>query len=220
MEPTGAAENLQVIRTLMERSALYRRAMAPVMLAAGLFGVAGWGLAECFDLTNRRAFTAFWFAVAAVTIPTALVIVRRQALRSDEQFWTPPTKRIVRAMLPPLSAGVMFEICIAFARGDQRAGSYSEPLLWLLLYGVALHSAGMFISRGVRWLGWLFIFASVLLCYAALYLPEQASGNPPPPIWLQPNAQMGLTFGLLHLIAAAYLFLTERRGQTTPSSAA
>ena len=31
MEPNWAAEHLQVIRTLMERSALYRRALAPIM---------------------------------------------------------------------------------------------------------------------------------------------------------------------------------------------
>src|SRR6266540_1083328 len=35
MESNWAAENLRVIRTLMERSAVYRRALAPLMLLAG-----------------------------------------------------------------------------------------------------------------------------------------------------------------------------------------
>ncbi len=39
MEPKWAEENLQTIRTLMERSAVYRRALAPIMLFAGLLGV-------------------------------------------------------------------------------------------------------------------------------------------------------------------------------------
>ena len=34
-----AAENLQVIRTLMERSSIYRRALAPLMVVAGLGGL-------------------------------------------------------------------------------------------------------------------------------------------------------------------------------------
>jgi len=38
MDTNWAAENLQVIRTLMERSTLYRRALAPVMLVSGLIG--------------------------------------------------------------------------------------------------------------------------------------------------------------------------------------
>ena len=39
MEPNWAAEHLQVIRTLMERSAIYRRALTPIMLLLGSFGV-------------------------------------------------------------------------------------------------------------------------------------------------------------------------------------
>src|SRR6266446_9747026 len=41
MESNWAAEHLQVIRTLMERSAVYRRALAPIMIFNGIVGVAG-----------------------------------------------------------------------------------------------------------------------------------------------------------------------------------
>ena len=41
MKPKWAEENLQTIRTLMERSAVYRRALAPIMLFAGALGVIG-----------------------------------------------------------------------------------------------------------------------------------------------------------------------------------
>ena len=40
MKPDWAEENLQTIRTLMERSAVYRRALAPIMLFAGAVGAA------------------------------------------------------------------------------------------------------------------------------------------------------------------------------------
>ncbi len=38
MDTNQAAEHLQTIRTLMERSAVYRRALAPVMLLVGALG--------------------------------------------------------------------------------------------------------------------------------------------------------------------------------------
>ena len=41
METKWAVDNLQTIRTLMERSALYRRALAPIMILAGTIGIAG-----------------------------------------------------------------------------------------------------------------------------------------------------------------------------------
>ena len=40
MDNHWAAEHLQTIRTLMERSALYRRALAPIMTFAGAVGTA------------------------------------------------------------------------------------------------------------------------------------------------------------------------------------
>ena len=39
MQSNWAEENLQVIRTLMERAGLYRRAMAPVMTFTGVVGL-------------------------------------------------------------------------------------------------------------------------------------------------------------------------------------
>lgn len=168
MEPTGAAENLQVIRTLMERSALYRRAMAPVMLAAGLFGVAGCGLGIALHINTLLAFVGFWFVTAALTIAVALLIIRQQALRSDEPFWTPPTKRIVRAMTPALGVGLLFTLfplsqvffstkihpseglltfLTSLSPSSVEASAIHIPS-WALLYGLALHSAGLFISRG------------------------------------------------------------------------
>jgi len=39
MQTNWAEENLQTIRTLMERSAVYRRALAPIVIYAGVIGV-------------------------------------------------------------------------------------------------------------------------------------------------------------------------------------
>ena len=56
METNWAAEQLQTIRTLMERSAVYRRALAPIMLFAGFAGVLAAAGGLVFHLNSPRAF--------------------------------------------------------------------------------------------------------------------------------------------------------------------
>ena len=208
MDPNSAAENLQVIRTLMERSALYRRALAPVMLAAGVLGLAGWFIGDRFHLDSFRAFVIFWFTIAFVVIGVALLIIRRQALSSQESFWTPPTKRIAQAMIPPLFAGFLVAISPSLGSGGDLC---TVLVAWPLLYGCALHSAGLFVSRGVRLLGWSFIIIAVVIWHMQSESPIARDINTTAPIWFQPHTLMGLTFGGLHLIASLYLYVTEKR---------
>ena len=50
MNSNLAEAHLQTIRLLMERSAIYRRALAPNMLLAGLLGLAAAGIGLGFQL--------------------------------------------------------------------------------------------------------------------------------------------------------------------------
>jgi uncharacterized membrane protein YfcA len=213
VQPNWAEENLQVIRTLMERAGLYRRALAPVMVMVGMLGVLGALVGEALVLESPASFVRWWFLVAFTSIAFSLLIVRRQALRSDEGFWTPPTRKVCTAMTPPLTAGFF----IAALPMVDCAGSASPVvyvIAWLLLYGCALHSAGQFISQGVRLLGWAFVLAAGLLgCVASEYFGW--TGMRAEWIeWLRPHRFMGFTFGGFHLIAAAYLYFTEKREPT------
>lgn len=76
----------------------------------------------------------------------------------------------------------------------------------MALYGCALHSAGFFIPRGIKWLGWCFV-----LCGTGLFILPFADiavfG------WWDNagNLAMGSTFGALHLAYGIYLYLTEQR---------
>ena len=212
MQSNWAEENLQVIRTLMERAGLYRRALAPVMLSVGMLGVGGWWVGNQMRSDTLSGFVGLWFGVAAVAVAAAALIIRRQALRSEEPFWTPPTKRVVFALLPPLVAGALLVVssCVA---GLDTSSSSGLVVAWPMLYGCALHSAGQFISRGVRLLGWAFILSSVLIGHLHLFGAAGMDSNGRLALWFQPNAMMGLTFGGLHLLAAAYLYITEKRSQ-------
>ncbi len=80
MEHHAAAEHLEVIRTLMERSALYRRTLAPIMLYLGSVGTLASMGSRRSASSRARAFVAWWLAAALVALAGAFVIARRQAL--------------------------------------------------------------------------------------------------------------------------------------------
>jgi hypothetical protein len=201
MNPNWAEENLQTIRTLMERSALYRRALAPIMLFAGMLGAVAAAAGLLFHLDSMRTFGALWLGTAAVAVAGAFLIARRQALKDKEIFWSPPTRRVGQALAPPLFAGMFLGIIFAFVVG--LANTVVLTFIWLLFYGCALHSAGFFMSRGMRFFGWIFVgMACAVLCFTAFIPPDvEVSAH-----WL-----MGFFFGVLHLAYGAYLYLTEKK---------
>ena len=200
MEPNWAADNLQVIRTLMERTALYRRALAPVMLLAGTVGVAGAAGGLALHLDTLRAFVGYWLAVSLVPGLGAILIVRRQALRAGEPLWSPPAGRVVRAAAPALVAGLGLGL-VALGRPGASVTS-TLPAVWAICYGAALHAAGFFTPRGLRWFGWLLLLAGLGLLFWRV--PDREP-------WQAAHLAMGALFGILHLLYGAYLFATEAR---------
>jgi hypothetical protein len=217
MEPNRAAEHLEVIRTLMERSAVYRRALAPVMTVAGILGTlaafAGWFL----HFETPIIFTSYWLAVGALTAVSAFLLVRQQALKQKEEFLTPPTRRVVHAMLPALFVGLVLGLVIVGFEMKQKGGAAVNPsaagddltglpLIWIALYGCALQAAGFFTPRGLRVFGWAFVLGGcgtfVFWVFVGFHTvrPQQTG-----------HVLMGLFFGVLHLAYGAYLSASERK---------
>ena len=208
MNPNWAAENLQTIRTLMERSAIYRRALAPIMIFVGGLGIAGGAAGWLMKLTTNTGFLLFWIGVAAVALAGALLLVRRQALKDSEPFWSPPTRRVGQALLPAFAVGLMVAGFIiglgGFNGGESNGLQLLVIMLWAWFYGCAAHAAGFFMPRGVRLLGWIFIMAGAVLL-AGLCLEENTLTRIPP------HLLMGGIFGGLHLAYGIYLYFTEKK---------
>lgn len=200
MDSNSASENLQVIRTLMERSALYRQTLAPIMLFVGALGVGAGVLGSVLRLNAPPDFGRLWLGTAVVAVGGAFLISRRQALKAREPFWSPPTRRVALALLPPLTAGFCLSAIITLPATAGLIG-FSAPVLWLLFYGCALHAAGFFISGGVRLFGWLFIAAG---CFFGIPFKDGV-------VILNVHLVMGFFFGALHLAYGVYLYFTEKR---------
>ena len=203
MESNWASEHLQVIRTLMERSALYRRALAPVMSIVGTIGVAA-AIVPCFaDLKETRAFAVFWIGVSLVAAIAAFLLVRRQALKEAEPVWSLPTRRVIQALAPGFVIGLVTGALAVVAPTTSHFSPTVLAIVWILAYGCAVNAAGFFMQRGIKLLGWLFEGAGVLLVIGFPFCP-----------WLQTaeaaHYLMGGLFGLLHLAYGIYLYFTEK----------
>jgi hypothetical protein len=199
METNWAAEQLQTIRTLMERSAVYRRALAPIMIFAGVLGIAAAVAGLLFHLDSMPAFASLWLGTAAIVVARAFLFARRQALKDREPFWSPPTRRVTQALLPPLFAGMFLGFIFMFVEPSSAA---MMTFVWLLFYGCALHSAGFFMPRGMKWFGWIFIGLTCAILGVLVFAP--------PHVEISANWLMGFFFGVLHLAYGAYLYLTEK----------
>jgi hypothetical protein len=203
MENDWASENLQVIRTLMERSAVYRRALAPIMIYVGVVGIIG-GLANYWvRIDSPRQFVIFWACLAALALTGSFLLVRRQAIKDSEPFWSPPTRRVACAFFPAIYVGAFLGLIVArwFDR-EEDAISMGLVIIWTWLFGCAVVSAGFFLPRGVKYFGWLFIVAgSVLLCWIMI----GSTGD------LSPGMFMAAIFGGLHFAYGVYLYFTEKK---------
>jgi len=183
----------------MERSALYRRALAPILLLAGVVGLATMAAGLYFHMDSTRQFCGLWLGAAVVGISGAFFLARRQALKDKEPFWSSPTRRVAQALAPPLAAGMFVSLWLTTVRDDLAP---LTSFLWLLFYGCALHAAGFFMPRAIRLLGLFFVLCSFgfLLAYGVIWKSAD------------PNAHyvMGFFFGAVHLAGGAYLYLTEK----------
>lgn len=204
MNPKWAEENLQTIRTLMERSAIYRRALAPVMTAAGVIGIFGGALGWWLQMNAARQFILFWIGVAVVALVSALLLVRRQALKDAEPFWSPPTRRVIQALLPPFFIGAFVAGLVAWFPLEG-TGLPFTMIFWCWLFGCGIHAAGFFMQRGIRVLGWIFIgtgcvLAASMTCDDCFQFFMRC-----------PHLFMAAIFGGLHLAYGIYLYFTEKK---------
>jgi len=199
MSSHWAEQNLDVIRTLMERSAVYRRALAPLMIAAGLAGIAAATLTCFVRIESAASFTWYWLAVAVAALAICLLLVRRQALKSEEAFWSAPTRRVAQAVIPGFFVGAAASLI--FVRGGSPE-VWKLSLIWAAAYGCAIHAAGFFMPRGMKLFGWLMILLA-LGGYAVIGEFVDA------PTTETAHYVMGTLFGVIQLVYGLYLRFTE-----------
>jgi hypothetical protein len=205
METNWASDHLQTIRILMERSALYRRALAPVMMLSGAIGLGAMAVPLFLKIESNSGFSLFWLSIGVFALAVSFLLVRRQALKAAEPFWSPPTRRVTQALLPAFLVGLAAGLYHLVR--EQPATAWLLALGWIIVYGCALHAAGFFMQNRMKLFGWIFILGGCGLLFASAAWPELRT-------FRAAHVFMGSFFGVLHLACGVFLYFTESRKST------
>jgi len=194
-EKDKAAENLEVIRSLMERATVYRTISGPTALFGGILAlVMGLGgdskLKHLLDIRWHYV----WYLVLAVIVVFNTVLVFRKSQREKKPFWSPGLKAACRAIAPALLVGFIAGQILA-----EESLYMATAASWMCGYGLALMATGSFSPRSIWNLGLAFVVAGILV---AIFPKTEMS------LW--DNGIMALTFGLFHLIYGGYIVFTEK----------
>ena len=194
MKAERAAEELKVIRQLMERPIRVSTMSGLSGIVAGLAAVAGVALDQYFwgrfePQTAVLVNLAVWIGVLVAAGGGVLVLTRLRERRRGMPGWSRIKTRILLTILPAFVAGAGLTAAITgryYVTGtwDAIAQGYLIPAIWMLFYGVALWQLGEFSPGEVRLLGAAFILAGV------------AAGLYP----YLPYVTLGLTFGGFHFV--------------------
>ena len=178
-----AMDNLRYIRETMER-------------ATPFTGISGWGeiaigttaFLACLIAAEQTAFRT-WFAIWVAEGLISLLIAGWSMDRKTRAVHMPlvsgPGRKVVFSLAPPLIAGALLTLVLA------QAGAVNAiPGMWLLLYGTAVITGGMFSVRAVPAMGVCFM----LLGAVALFTPAAYT-----------NWFMAAGFGGLHVLFGAII---------------
>ena len=201
MDAERAAEELKVIRQLMERPVRYSTQSGLSGIIAGRATLAGlgadWEITRACSRNPQLATQlnmAVWGCVFAVALLGTLWCTRLRELERGMPFWSNVKKRIAMTILPPFVAGAGLTLVIV-ARwyvGDGPNAWGLIPPVWMLFYGVALWQLGEFSVRELRFMGAAFILAG--LTSAALFQ-------------VHPYMTVGVTFGGFHIAYGAVVWM-------------
>ena len=178
-----AADNLDFIRSAMERSSTFTAVPGVGGALMGAIGLAAAGLAARQPSGDR--WLAAWLGAAAVAAAIGLAFMMRKARAAGLSVTSVNARRFALGMAAPFVAGaaITYELWVV------RNFTVMAPA-WLLLYGAGLLTGGMFSVPVVRVIGVCFMAVGI----AAILTPPEW-GN----LWL------GFGFGGLQVAFGIYI---------------
>lgn len=155
-----ALDNLQFIRSTMERAGSFTAVPGWGMVAVGLTALAATWLAA--RQPGNAGWLAVWLGEAVVAVVLGGAAMVRKARAANDPLLSGPGRRFGLSFLPPIVVGALLTIALHHA-----ALFTLMPGMWLLLYGTAVATAGAFSVRVVPLMGAGFM----VLGAAALFAP-------------------------------------------------
>lgn len=212
-----AEEDLRVIRSLMERATVYRAISAPTAFVAGLLSILA-AIAIYWNDQSRalvgyviggREFVAIWAAVLVVAFAANTFFIWREARKTGRPFVSAGMRLALRAIAPCLLVPAAFTAWF-FTTGYLGATELDLVVAWVVFYGLALLSTGLFAPSSLAILGWAFLLTGLSVPAITNQLQDLSTDLP--------VITMGVTFGLYHLIYAACTWPRNRAATNAPAA--
>ena len=154
-----ALDNLQFIRSTMERAGSFTAVPGWGMVVVGSTALAAAWLAQ--RQTRAADWLAVWLAEAVIGVVVGGAAMVQKARLANDPVLSGPGRRFGLSFLPPILVGALLTIAL------DRAGAFSlMPATWLLLFGTAVATAGAFSVRVVPLMGTCFMLLGALALFA------------------------------------------------------
>ena len=195
-----AAEQLRVIRSVMERATIFRALSGETALVGGAIAL---GVAWASEKRHGWEWAGIWLGGLVVVLAFYVFQLYRMKNLHQRPFWSSGLRTALRGAFPSLIAGGFMALLFVRAGNDVVAAC-----MWIIHYGLALLAIREFAPKSMVWLGWVFvIFGLVSLATLAdiVHLEQE---------WMvRVNASrlMAISFGGFHLIYGALIVTTGRR---------
>jgi MFS family permease len=197
-----AAEQLRVIRTMMERATIFRALSGEAAMLGGAMSLAAGWMSEG---KSGWKWGTVWLGGLLVVLLFAAWQLHRVAQAHQRPVWSHGLKVALRGALPSLVVGGF--LGLLHLRYGNLNREYFAACFWILHYGLALLAIREFAPKSMIWLGIAFV-ATGLVAFSGVTFFQSMN---PLLIRLGPSGLMAATFGGFHLFYGAAIVTTSRR---------
>ncbi len=198
LNPDEAAESLEAIRSVLDRTTRYTHVSWLGMLLVGSVGVCGSVVGWACDLSPARSpseFLCLWGGALVTALASGLWATARKARRAQEHLLCRKLWLVSAGLFPPFVVAGLFTALFVHTGALELA-----PGTWMALYGLGILAVGHLLDWEFELTGWSFIVASAL----SLFLLRSTA-----------HASMLVSFGGIHLALGAYRYYKEQPWQRT-----
>jgi hypothetical protein len=196
-------QNLEAIRGLIERGEIYRTVSARAALVGAVLSILTAGAIYLNDEVTRiwgrpvrpRELAFAWLGVLFLTVIVSVLFLSRAARNGGGPVNSRRMKLALRTIAPYLVIPAAFTGWF-LTTGYLGAAEQDLVVVWIAFYGLMLLSTAVFAPRSLALLGWAFLLTSLSVPVFSDVIDDRVGSVP--------TVLMGVTFGLYHLIYAAF----------------
>jgi hypothetical protein len=200
-----AAEQLRVIRSVMERATIFRALSGETALVGGAAAVAAAWLSEGRE---GWAWAGWWLGGLALVLAFNAFQLQRVASLRRKPVLSYGFRVALRGALPSLVAGGFIGLLFVRGKSDQAAAC-----MWIVHYGLALLAIREFAPKSMVWLGWAFVIFGVASLAGVTHVVDLFGS------WIDGvngSRLMAIAFGGFHLAYGAVIVTTRSREEPSP----